>query len=52
MPGLAGSIARLARSSQGRKLASRAQRYAQSPEGKQKIQQVRSQLAKRGTKRP
>ena len=52
MAGLVGRITRLARSPQGRKLASRAKTYASSPEGKRKIEQVRGQLGKRGTKRP
>jgi len=47
MPSLAGRLARLARSPQGRKLANRAQKYAKSPEGRRKIQDARSKLAKR-----
>ena len=52
MAGLAGRITRLARSTQGRKLASRAQTYARSPEGKRKIESARGRFAKRGGKRP
>jgi hypothetical protein len=52
MAGLAGKIARLARSPQGRKLADRAQSYAKSPEGKRKIEQVRGRVPERGAKRP
>ena len=46
-PSLVGRIARFARSPQGRKLAAKAQNYAQSPEGKRKIQQTRDTIAKR-----
>ncbi len=52
MAGMASKLARLARSPKGRKLADRAQSYAKSPEGKRKIEQARSRLGKRGTKRP
>ncbi len=47
MAGLAGKIARLARSPQGRKLEDRAQSYAKSPEGKRKIEQARKRFAKK-----
>jgi hypothetical protein len=52
MAGLIGRISRLARSPQGRKLATKAQTYARSPEGRAKIQEARSRLAKRGGKHP
>ena len=48
MPSPLGRLTRLARSPQGRKLVARAQAYADSPEGKRKIQQTRERLAKRG----
>ena len=44
------SIARFARSRQGRRLADQAMRYAQSPEGKRRIEQGREQLAGRRTR--
>jgi hypothetical protein len=48
---LLNSIARLARSSAGREAARKAMRYAQSPEGKRKIADVRQRLASRGKPR-
>ena len=48
MPSPLGRFTRFARSPQGRKLMSRAQSYAQSPEGKRRIQETRDRLAKRG----
>ena len=47
MAGLMGRITRFARSPQGRRLAQKAQGYASSPEGKRKIAEARSRLAKR-----
>lgn len=50
---LMNSIARFARSSQGRKATASAKRYASSPQGRAKIDQVRRQLSSRGAgKRP
>jgi hypothetical protein len=49
---LMNSIARLARSPQGRRMAQQAMSYARSPAGKRKIEQARSQLAARGKPRP
>jgi hypothetical protein len=48
---LMNSLARFARSPQGRRLAQKAMRYAQSPEGKRRIDGVRKQLGSRGRKR-
>ena len=47
MPSLMSRITRLARSSKGRDLTQRAQRYASSPEGKRKIEQVRHRAGRR-----
>ena len=47
MPSLIGRLGRFARSPQGRKLTSKAQNYAKSPEGKQKIDQARRRFAKK-----
>lgn len=44
---LMNKLLRLSRSRQGRKLTDQATRYAQSPKGRKKIQQVRAQLMKR-----
>ena len=41
------SLARFARSPQGRRLTQQAMRYAQSPEGKRKIAEARERVAKR-----
>jgi hypothetical protein len=40
-------IARFARSPQGRRVAQQAMSYAQSPEGRRRIEAVRRQLASR-----
>ena len=48
---LMSSIARFARSPQGRRAAAAAMAYAQSPKGRAKIDQARRQLAQRGTRR-
>ncbi len=52
MAGLAGKLARFARSPKGRQLAERAQSYAKSPEGKRKVEQIRGRMGKRGANRP
>ncbi len=44
-------IARFASSPQGQRAVSRAKDYAQSPKGRAKIDQVRRQLATRGSGR-
>ena len=44
---LMNSLARFARSPQGRRLAQKAMRYAQSPEGKRRIAQTRERVAGR-----
>jgi hypothetical protein len=49
---LINTVARFARSRQGRRAAAAAMAYAQSPRGRAKIEQARRQLAQRGTKRP
>jgi hypothetical protein len=52
---LISSLARFARSPQGRRTFGQAKRYAQSPQGRAKIDQVRRQIATRGSatrKRP
>jgi hypothetical protein len=46
------SLARFARSPQGRALFGQAKRYAQSPQGRAKIEQARRQLATRRKPRP
>ena len=48
---LMSSIARFARSPQGRRAAAAAMAYAHSPKGRAKIDQARKQLAARGAKR-
>jgi hypothetical protein len=48
---LISTLAKFARSRQGRRLAEQAMRYAQSPEGKRRIEQGRRQLARRGKAR-
>jgi hypothetical protein len=45
-------LARLAQSPQGRAAFGRAKQYAQSPQGRAKIDQVRRQIAARGSRRP
>ena len=40
-------VAQFARSPQGRRLAAQAKRYAERPESRRRIEQVRSQLTKR-----
>jgi hypothetical protein len=45
------TIARFARSPQGRRAAAAAMAYAQSPKGRARIDQARRQLAARGAKR-
>jgi len=45
------TIARFARSPQGRRALAQARAYAQSPQGRAKIDQARKQLAARGGKR-
>ncbi len=45
---LMNTLMKLARSPQGRRMAAKAARYAQSPEGKRKIAQTRERLASRG----
>ena len=49
---LLNKLAAFARSPQGRRLAQKAMTYANSPQGKAKIAQVREKVAKRGTGRP
>jgi hypothetical protein len=49
---LMNTIARLARSPQGRRMAQQAMSYAQSPSGKRKIEQARAQLAARRKPKP
>ena len=48
---LMSSIARFARSPQGRRAAAAAMAYAQSPKGRAKIDHARKQLAARGGSR-
>lgn len=48
---LMSSIARLARSPHGRRMAQQAMSYARSPEGKRRIASAREQLARRGKPR-
>jgi hypothetical protein len=45
------SIARFARSSAGRQAARKAMQFAQSPEGKRRIAEVRERVAARGKPR-
>ncbi len=46
-------IARFAASPQGRRLANKAKAYAQSPQGRARIEQVRKQIAqRRSTSKP
>jgi hypothetical protein len=44
-------VARFAQSPQGRAAFGRARSYAQSPQGRARLEQVRRQLAARGTRR-
>jgi hypothetical protein len=46
------TIAKFARSQQGRRLAQQAMTYARSPEGKRRIASAREQLAQRRRKPP
>jgi hypothetical protein len=48
---LMNTIARFARSPQGRRAAAAAMAYAQSPKGRAKIDQARRQLAQRNARR-
>jgi hypothetical protein len=48
---LMSTIARFARSPQGRRAAAAAMAYAQSPKGRAKIDQARRQLAQRNARR-
>jgi len=49
---LLNTIARLARSRHGRRIAQQAMSYARSPEGKRKVAQARQQIAARRKPRP
>ncbi len=49
---LMSTIARFARSPQGRRAAAAAMAYTQSPKGRARIEQARRQLAARGGRRP
>jgi hypothetical protein len=49
---LMSKLTRFARSPQGRKMTKQAMDYANSPQGKRRIAQVRKQLASRGRARP
>ena len=49
---LMNTIARFARSPQGRRAAQKAMSYARSPEGKRRIAQARQQIAARRRARP
>jgi hypothetical protein len=46
------SLSRFAKSRQGRQMAEKAMRYAQSPDGKRMIAQTRERLAKSRRPRP
>ena len=46
------SLSRFARSRQGRQMAEKAMRYAQSPDGKRMIAQTRGRLAESRRPRP
>jgi hypothetical protein len=46
------TLARFARSPQGRRMAQQAMNYAKSPEGKRKIEDARRQLAARRKPKP
>jgi hypothetical protein len=48
---LMSTFAKFARSRQGRRLAEQAMRYAQSPEGKRRIEEGRRHLARRSKPR-
>ena len=48
---LMNTLMKLARSPQGRRMATKAARYASSPQGKAKIAQTRERLASRRAKR-
>ncbi len=45
-------LAAFARSPQGRRLAQRAMRYAQSPQGRAKIAAARERIARQGARGP
>jgi len=47
MPSMMSRLAALARSPKGREAADKAKRYAQSPEGRRKVEQVRNRLARK-----
>ena len=47
MPSLIGRIAEFARSPKGRELTQKAQRFAQKPENRRKITELRSRLARK-----
>ena len=47
MPSLMSRISRFARGPQGQEMQRKAMRFARSPEGKRKIAQVRSRLARK-----
>ena len=49
---LISAVGRFAASPQGRRLVGRAKTYAQSPEGRAKLEQVRKQMAARRKPRP
>jgi hypothetical protein len=49
---LASQLSRLARSPQGRKMAGKAMKYANSPEGKARIAKARQALASKGRPKP
>jgi hypothetical protein len=49
---LMNTIARLARSPQGRRMAQQAMNYAKSPEGKRRLEDARRQIAARRKPKP
>lgn len=49
MPSLINKVAAFARSPQGRKVVEQAKQYAAKPENKQKIEQLRTKVSRRGT---
>ena len=46
------TIARFAASPQGRRMFGKAKAYAQSPEGRARVEKARKQIAQRGGNRP
>ena len=46
------TIARFAASPHGRRMFGKAKAYAASPQGRAKVEQVRKQLAQRGSSKP